>query len=86
MMVRPAFAVVHCCRTGHVVQWAPKRAEPFFVIVTVMSSGQVTVRASRSKVKSSRVNPPGTPGRNGGGLITAAMSRSSRCARNSPAL
>ena len=54
-MVRPALAVVQRDRTGQVAQWAPKRAEPLVVMPTVMPSGQVTVRASRSMPKSSRV-------------------------------
>ena len=51
MMTRPRVAVVQRERTGQSAQWVPKRAEPDLVIVTVMSSGQVTVRASRPMVE-----------------------------------
>jgi hypothetical protein len=57
-------------RSGHPRQPAPKVTVRGVVIGRVNPFGQVTV-ASSLMVKSSWVDPPGTAGRSGIGLITA---------------
>jgi hypothetical protein len=72
VMVRPLVAVVQRARSGQSAHARPKVTVRFGLIVRVCPPGQVTVRACSSMVKSSRVNPPGTAGVNGLGLITVS--------------
>ena len=71
-MDRPSLAVVHQGRSGQPAQAAPKATARAGLIGRVMPAGQVTVPACSSMVKSSAVNPPGTAGRSGPGLITVS--------------
>ena len=80
----PLARVVQRLRSGQVLQLAPKVARPLVVRATVIPAGQVSVAASSSISKSSRSKPPGTAGRNGGGLMTALLALRSRWSRNSP--
>ena len=63
--------VMHAARSGHPVQADLKFTARLGLIGRVAPFGQVTVPAPWSMVKSSRVNPPGTAGFSGIGLITA---------------
>ena len=56
----------------HGAQAAPKVIVRVLVIDRVRPAGQVTVPACSSMVKSSMVNPPGTAGPSGPGLITVS--------------
>ena len=82
--LRPRLAVVHCDAKGHERQYFSNFAPPLGVIATVFSAGQVTVRASKSMLKSSLVNPPGTGARSGIGLMTAVCFISASVARAWP--
>ena len=68
--LRPPAAVVHWARSGQPVQPAPKVTLRFSVIVRVSPAGQVTVPATGSTVKSSRVKPPGTADLSAHGLTS----------------
>ena len=59
--LRPAAEVVQRARRGQPRQSAPKRAAPDLTAL-VCPAGQVTVCASVSMVKSSRVKPPAMRG------------------------
>ena len=67
--VRPLAEVVHRSRSGQSRQATPNTTCRAVVIRRVSPAGQVAVPASSSTVKSSTVNPPGTGGRSGIGLI-----------------
>ncbi len=71
-------------RIGQPRQAAPKVTERRGAIGRVIPFGQVTVPAASSTVKSSRVNPPGTVGRSGHGLITAVCPACCSAAKASP--
>ena len=73
MQGAPAAAVVQRARSGQPRQAAPKVTARVRLIGRVIPFGQVAVPAASSTVKSSRVNPPGTAGRSGQGLITARV-------------
>ena len=81
-MVRPRALVVQRARSGQRSQFVSSWALPFAVMVAVTPAGHVSVVPTWWK--SSMVNPPGTAGCNGPGLITARNLRRRRCARNSP--
>ncbi len=68
-MDRPFLAAVHLSRSGQPAQAAPKVTVRAGLIGRVTPAGQVTVPASSLTVKSSRVNPPGTAGYSGLGLM-----------------
>jgi len=76
--------VVHRARSGQVPQAAPKMTLRVGVTGRVMPAGQVTVPACSSTVKSSTVNPPGTAGCSGLGLITARCPALPIASRRSP--
>ena len=76
--------MVHRARSGQVRQAAPKTTWRAGGIVRVTPAGQVTVPACSSTVKSSRVNPPGTAGWTGLGLITAWCPAFPIASRSSP--
>ena len=85
MQAAAGAAVVQRARSGQPRQAAPKvTALRSRVIGRVSPAGQVTVPAASSTVKSSRVNPPGTGGRSGHGLITAVCPASASAASTSP--
>jgi len=67
---RPSLAVVHLARSGQPAQAAPKVTVLVLVSGRVTPAGQVTAPACSSTAKSSMVNPPGTAGRSGPGLMT----------------
>jgi hypothetical protein len=69
---RPALAVVQRARSGQSAHSLPKVTVRFALIGRVCPPGQVTVLAWSSMVKSSTVNPPGTAGVSGLGLITVS--------------
>jgi hypothetical protein len=71
VMDRPSLAVVHLPRSGQPTQAAPKVTVRVLVIGRVNPVGQVTVPALSSMAKS-LMNPPGTAGRSGPGLITVS--------------
>ena len=71
-MDRPSRAVVHRSRSGHSAHKEPKVTVWAGLIGRVCPAGQVTMPAPSSMVKSSAVNPPGTAGRSGPGLITVS--------------
>jgi hypothetical protein len=69
---RPVLAVVHRARSGQSAHSFPKVTVRDLVIGRVCLPGQVTVPRSSSIVKSSMVNPSGTAGCTGLGLITVS--------------
>ena len=68
MTLRPAAEVVQRARRGQPPHSAPKRAAPDLMAL-VCPAGQVTVCASVSMVKSSRVKPPAMSGLRSMGLM-----------------
>ena len=72
VQVRPDLLLVHWARSGQPLHARPKITFRFAVTRRVTWWGQVTAVSSALMVKSSRVNPPGTAGRNGIGLMTAS--------------
>jgi hypothetical protein len=66
---RPSLAVVHRWRSEQPAHAAPKVTVRAGLICRVTPAGQVTVPWPSSMVKSSAVNPPGTAGRSGPGLM-----------------
>ena len=84
LTARPLVLAVHRARRGQSRQGAPNVAVPLAVICRVCPAGQVTVPVVVSMVKSSAVNPPGTAGRSGIGLITAVWPASASTARAGP--
>ena len=82
--LRPLLAVVHCAAKGHERQYLWNEAPPLGRMATVWVAGQVTVRSSKSIVKSSLVKPPGTGVRSGIGLMTATWPAALSPARASP--
>ena len=72
---RPSLAVVHRSRSGQPAQTGPKVTYRLLLIGRTCPAGQLTVPCSSSRMKSSRVNPPGTAGRSGPGLITCRARR-----------
>lgn len=69
---RPSAAVVHRSRGGQPAHSLPTVTVRFGLIDRVCPAGQQTVRTCSSMAKSSRVNPPGTAGSSGLGLITVS--------------
>ena len=82
--VRPVCAVVHRAANGQPAQRALKFAAPEALIGTVLPAGQVIVRAVRSTVKSSTVNPPVTALCVGHGLMSTSCPVSASAASASP--
>jgi hypothetical protein len=66
---RPVLAVVQRARSGQSAHSLPKVTVRFALIGRVCPAGQVTVPVCSSMVNSSGVNPPGTAGVSGLGLI-----------------
>jgi hypothetical protein len=77
-------AVVQRSRSGQPEHRWPNTAWLLGVIATVWPAGQVTVCWSRSILKSSLVNPPGTADRSGSGLIVCRCPAARSPARVSP--
>jgi hypothetical protein len=67
-----AVVVVHRCRSRQPTHSLPKVTVRLGLIGRVCPAGQLTAPAGSSMVKSSRLNPPGTAGRSGFGLITVS--------------
>ena len=76
--------MVQRARSGQPWQAAPKVTRRVRLIRRVTPLGQVAVPAASSTVKSSAVNPPGTAGCRGHGLITAVCPAVSSAASASP--